>query len=41
MNRRDFLLSTTAVPGGTVLLGAALPSALMAQETPVSGGTLI
>jgi len=41
MNRRDFLLSTTTVLGGTVLFGAAIPSVLMAQETPVTGGTLI
>ena len=41
MKRRDFLRSTTAVLGGTVLFGPALPGALFAQETPVTGGTLI
>ena len=41
MKRREFLRSTTAVLGGTVLFGTALPGALFAQETPVSGGTLI
>ena len=41
MKRRDFLRSTTAVLGGTVFFGSNLPSMLLAQETPVSGGTLI
>jgi ABC-type transport system substrate-binding protein len=40
MKRRDFLLNSTAVMGGGMLMGSfALPAA--AQDTPVSGGTLI
>ena len=41
MKRRDFLRNTTAVMGGSVLFGTSLPSMLMAQDTPVKGGTLI
>ncbi len=41
MKRRDFLRSTTALLSGSVLLGAGLAQPLQAQETPVSGGTLI
>ena len=41
MKRRDFLHSTTAVLGGTVFFGTNLPSMLLAQDTPVTGGTLI
>ncbi|MGJ5620317.1 ABC transporter substrate-binding protein [Sulfitobacter sp. MF3-043] len=38
MKRRDFLKSTSAVVGGTIL-SSAVPA--LAQSTPVSGGTLI
>ncbi|MDK3018199.1 ABC transporter substrate-binding protein [Pseudodonghicola flavimaris] len=38
MKRRDFLKSTTALMGGTVLYGLATPAF---AATPVSGGTLI
>ncbi len=41
MKRRDFLRNTTAVFGGSLAFGSVLPSALFAQEVPVSGGTLI
>lgn len=41
MNRRDFLRNTTAIMGGVVMFGAGMPQVLMAQETPVKGGTLI
>ncbi|MFC2969584.1 ABC transporter substrate-binding protein [Acidimangrovimonas pyrenivorans] len=40
MKRRDFLKSTTAL-GGAALFGTLAPARLMAQETPVKGGTLI
>ena len=39
MKRRDFLKTTTAMMGGTVLYSLAGPAA--AQSEPVSGGTLI
>lgn len=40
MKRREFLLNSTAVMGGSLLMGSfALPA--LAQDTPVSGGTLI
>jgi ABC-type transport system substrate-binding protein len=42
MKRRDFLRNSTALMVGGVGFGPGLiPSALMAQETPVTGGTLI
>lgn len=41
MKRRDFLWNTTAVIGGTVLFGAGLAAPVMAEDTPVKGGTLI
>lgn len=43
MKRRDFLRSSTALMGGSVLFNSAMfaPAALWAQETPVSGGTFI
>ena len=41
MKRRDFLRNSTAVLGGTVFMGVSLPQVLLAQDTPVSGGTLI
>jgi ABC-type transport system substrate-binding protein len=40
MKRRDFLRNTTAIMGSG-FVGANLPTALWAQDTPVSGGTLI
>lgn len=40
MKRREFFLNSTAVMGGSVLMGGfALPA--LAQDTPVRGGTLI
>jgi len=39
MKRRDFLKSTSALMGGTILYAVGLPA--MAQAEPVSGGTLI
>lgn len=39
MKRRDFLKSTSALMGGTILYGLGLPA--MAQAEPVRGGTLI
>jgi len=41
MKRRDFLKSTTATFGGAALFGTLSPARLMAQQTPVTGGTLI
>jgi peptide/nickel transport system substrate-binding protein len=41
MKRRSFLQTSTALLGGGLFMGGVLPSILMAQETPVSGGTLI
>ena len=39
MKRRDFLRSTTAILGGSLI--GAVPAALWAQDAPVTGGTLI
>ncbi|MDP3401860.1 MAG: ABC transporter substrate-binding protein, partial [Brevundimonas sp.] len=41
MKRRDFLRNSTAIMGSMVMLGSTMPSMLAAQDTPVSGGTLI
>lgn len=40
MKRRDFLLNTTAILAGSMVMGG-LPKVVLAQDTPVSGGTLI
>ena len=39
MKRRDFLKTTSALMGGTILYGIGLPS--VAKAEPVRGGTLI
>ena len=41
MKRRDFLKSTATLMGSTAVLATFNPVSLLAQETPVSGGTLI
>lgn len=41
MKRRDFLKSTATLMGSTVVYYTLAPAGLLAQETPVSGGTLI
>jgi ABC-type transport system substrate-binding protein len=43
MKRRDFLRNSTVLMGGSVVFGSSMlaPSILSAQETPVTGGTLI
>ena len=40
MKRRDFLRNSTAILGSGIFMGG-LPTALLAQDTPVSGGTRI
>ena len=41
MKRRDFLRTSTALVGSTVLFSTSLPFAAMAEGEPVKGGTLI
>jgi ABC-type transport system substrate-binding protein len=41
MKRRDFLVSTTALVGSSVMFSSLYPTAVMAQDTPKKGGTLI
>ena len=41
MKRRDFLVSTAALMGSTAVFTNLTTFSAMAQETPVSGGTLI
>jgi ABC-type transport system substrate-binding protein len=41
MKRRDFLKSTATLMGSTAVYYTLAPTGLLAQETPVSGGTLI
>lgn len=40
MKRRDFLRTTTALVGGTVVFGTLASGAAFGQDAPVSGGTL-
>lgn len=41
MKRRDFLQSTAIMMGGAMVFGPGMPMPALAQDTPVSGGTLI
>lgn len=41
MKRREFLKSTATLMGGTAVLSSLYANGVLAQETPVSGGTLI
>lgn len=41
MKRRDFLRNSTILMGGAVMFGPGMPFPAMAQENPVSGGTLV
>jgi ABC-type transport system substrate-binding protein len=41
MKRRDFIKSTATLMGSTAVFSTLRPMGLYAQETPVSGGTLI
>jgi ABC-type transport system substrate-binding protein len=41
MKRRSFLQTSTALLGSGIFMGGMSPSQLFAQDTPVSGGTLI
>ena len=41
MKRREFLYTTTAVLGGSMIISNFGPSEALAEDTPVKGGTLI
>lgn len=41
MKRRDFLQSTAIMMGGAMVFGPGMPMPALAQDTPVTGGTLI
>ncbi len=41
MKRREFLRNSTIIMGGAMVFGTGMPLPVLAQETPVTGGTLI